>query len=86
MSTYKFGFVLKEANDYLRKADLSYMEFIKDDHHKDLKFSFESDGILYIEEDVNAPKSDKLVNLLKDNNVECYHINAVKWKRFPALA
>ncbi len=78
---YKFAFVLENQNDYLRKVDLSYMDYLNVD---ELRIQFE-DGIVYIEEDVNCPKADKVVSLLKDKNIAAHHVNAVKWKSFPKL-
>lgn len=78
---YKFAFVLENENDYLRKVDLSYMDFL---NIPELKLQFEND-IVYIEEDVNCPKSDKIVSLLKEKNILAHHVNAVKWKSFPIL-
>lgn len=78
---YKFAFVLETPNDYLRKADLSYMDFL--DVEK-LQIQFE-DGIAYIFEDVNCPRADKVVALLKEQNIIAHHVNAIKWKSFPKL-
>jgi reverse gyrase len=83
---YKFAFVLKDVtNSYMHKHDLSYMDFIKEEDVKNLKLSFDPIGIIYIEEDVNHQRSDKLLSLLKDNGYEADLVSAVKWKSFPEL-
>jgi len=83
---YKFAFVLKDITDvYMHKHDLSYMDFIKEDDLKNLKLSFESTGRIFIEEDVNHLKSDKLISLLNDNGYSVDLISTVKWKEFPEL-
>jgi len=83
---YKFAFVLKDITDvYMHKHDLSYMGFIKEEDIKNLKISFESNGRIYIEEDVNHPKCDKLLSLLEDNGYKADLVSTVKWKDFPEL-
>jgi len=83
---YKFAFVLKDISDvYMHKYDLSYMEFIKEEDIKNLRLSFEPTGRIFIEEDVNHPKSDKLMGLLKDNGYDVDLVSVVKWKEFPEL-
>lgn len=81
-ANYKFAFVLEGPNDYLRKVDLSYLTFINAEQFKCL---YDADGIVYTEEDVNSPRADKIVSLLKENNIVSHHVNAVKWKNFPKL-
>ena len=79
---YKFAFVLEGPNDYLRKVDLSYLEFLKPE---ELRFQYDASGVIYIEEDVNSPRADKTIALLLQNNIKSHHVNAVKWKDFPKL-
>jgi len=81
---YKFAFVLAESNDYIRKVDLSYMTFIEEAKQK-FPLKFEADGILYLEEDVNMARSEKLQKLLEENKIKCEIVTAVKWKEFPKL-
>jgi hypothetical protein len=79
---YKFAFVLENAKDYMKKADLDNMPYLD---IKELRFQYDENGVVYIEEDVNCPRADKTVKLLSDNNIKAHHVNAVKWKSFPAL-
>lgn len=78
---YKYAFVLETPNDYLRKVDLSYMEFIREN---EFSLQFE-DGIVYLEEDVNSRRADRIISLLSENNIRAYHINTLKWKNFQKL-
>lgn len=83
---YKFGIVLKETGDYLRRADLQYMDFLKD-QVVSLRMKFVTDspsGIFYIEEDVNAHRTDIVKELLEANGYELFIVTAVRWKAFPA--
>lgn len=80
---YKFAFVLEDSNDYLKKTDLETLLYLKPE---EMRFQFDKDGVVYIEEDVNCARSDKTVKLLKENNIQAHHINAVKWKDFPKLS
>lgn len=83
---YKFAFVLKDVTDfYMNKCDLSYMDFITEDEIKNLKLSFEPDGKIFIEEDVNHPRSDRLVSLLEENGFKVDLVSSLKWKTFPDL-
>lgn len=78
---YKFAFVLEATNDYLRKVDLSYMDYF---NLEKLQMQFE-DGIVYIFEDVNCRRADEVVAILKEKNIAAHHVNALKWKSFPKL-
>jgi len=82
---YRYRIILKEVNDYMRKADLSYMDFIKENDQQSLKLQFDEKGRLFIEEDVNSNKTDKLVRLLEDNGISVGIMSCVKWKPLPEI-
>jgi hypothetical protein len=85
-ASYKFGFVLTDSKDYLNKDELDRLDFINENHKTDLKLRYDSKGIVYIEEDVNMPNSDKFMLLLKNNNVDIReYVSVVKWKDFPKV-
>ena len=80
---YRYGIILKQANDYLRQVDTSYMEFIDDKQRKSLRIQTDNKGRFYIEEDVNASKTDKLVKLLEEHGFDVGIVSYLRWKPFP---
>lgn len=83
---YKFGFILALTADYLRQGDLSNMKFLNEDIKDKLTFSYDKNGVLYILEDVNMRKSDKLMQLLKENNIETTSTSIPVWKDFEDIS
>lgn len=77
---YKFAIVLEETKDYLRKCDLSHMCYLG---QYDKIFKFDDNLIVYIEEDVNATKTERVMQTLLDNNIKTYRLDFVKWKKIP---
>jgi len=82
---FKFALVLTEGKDYLRKADLSYMTFLSEKTTTELNLSYDENGVVYILEEVNSPKIDKLQKLLDENGYKTDVRSTVKWKAFPNL-
>jgi hypothetical protein len=80
---YRHTIVLKQANDYMRSFDLSYMGFLKENHQKTFKYQFDNKRRLYIEEDVNMRKIEKLAALLKEKGYDVGIVSSVAWKSFP---
>jgi hypothetical protein len=84
MSDYKFAFVLKEDNNYLNQKDLtenfSYLSDLEN-----VKFKFDEDGIVYIQEEVNRPKTDMVEAALKKNQIEVTVVSKALWNGFDKL-
>lgn len=82
MSSYKFGIVLESPNDYLRRVDLSYMGFINRD---EFKIQEDDEGRLFIIEDVNMYRTERLIGLLKDKEIDAHPVSIVRWKSLPEI-
>ena len=63
---YKFAFVFKDINDYMRWPDLEAFEIDPKKH----RMKRSEEGYAYVEEDVNREKTDKVLELLKSQGVE----------------
>lgn len=79
---YRFGFVLNKIDDYVRKCDMSFLNISQNDLDQ-LKIQYNNEGILYIEEDVNARKSDMFSELMEKKGYKVTQICSIKWKAFP---
>jgi hypothetical protein len=84
MSDYKFAFVLEEENNYLSQEDLtgnfSYLSDLEN-----VKFKFDENGIVYIQEEVNRPKTDMVEEALKKNQVGVKVVSKALWNGFDKL-
>ncbi len=85
---YRYGFVFKHNNDYVRKLDLSWMEFLTEEHIKTLKIEFEQNKLnarMFIFDDVNANRVEALMNLMRDNKLDVGLVHTAKWKTLPEV-
>lgn len=78
---YKFGIVLEEANDYLRRFDINFFKIKEEDY----KLQFDNKGRAYVLEDVNMNRTEKLMKFFQDRNIKVRIESAIKWKELPKL-
>jgi len=63
---YKFALVFTSVNDYMRWPDLEAFEI----NPEEFMFQRNKDGIAFIQEGINRPLTDRVIEILKTKGIE----------------